>query len=137
MTRVLNLLTHEIAHQWSGRLHFSDTSNQVSDKLLQQPDLLHWNFYLDFASPLGGGGWQDNHNGTFTSLTSQLDDSLKKPLAPLDLYAMGLLPKQAIQPVHYLVTDPPNAQGNTVWAKAQPVTIDDIIAAEGPWRCDL
>jgi len=135
--RVMNILVHEMLHQWSGAVKFINARGEVDSSLLRAPDLLHWSFYDGFLSPLGGGGWQDNKNGTFTSLTSLMDDSQKKPLADLDLYLMGLLPYQVVNPVYYIIPDNPLLSGNTLAATPTMVTIDQIISANGKWKCSL
>lgn len=133
----MNLLMHEMLHQWSGEIWFTSAANDISDKLLKEKDLEHWNFYVSFLSPLGGAGWKDNGDGTFTSETSLVQDSLKKQFSDLDLYLMGLIPKQLMKPVYYVIPEIPNAQGNTIRGKKVMVTIDQIISANGLWACVL
>lgn len=135
--RVMNILLHEMLHQWSGSIQFKNEKGEMDSSFLRKPDESHWSFYAGFVSPLGGSGWQENKNGTFTSLTSQMDNSQEKPLATLDLYLMGLLPYQVIAPVYYVVPDDPNIAGNTISAKAKTVSMDQIIEANGYWKCNL
>ncbi|KKQ57230.1 MAG: hypothetical protein US74_C0006G0013 [Parcubacteria group bacterium GW2011_GWA2_38_13] len=136
-TRVMNILLHEMLHQWSGSIQFKNEKGEMDSSLLRKPDELHWSFYAGFISPLGGSGWQENKNGTFTSLTSLMDNSQEKPFAALDMYLMGLLPYQVIAPVYYIVPDDPKIAGNTISAKIQTVTIEQIIDANGYWKCNL
>ncbi len=135
MNQMMNVLMHEILHQWSGSVTFIDASGTRSDELLRKPDLVHWNFFVDFFSPLGGAGWQDNSNGTFTSLSSQIEDSRNQTLPDIDLYLMGLLPYQYVKPFYYIIPRDPLAKGNTISGEKKKVTIDQIIAANGKWAC--
>lgn len=130
-----NYLMHEILHNWSGAVKFIDDQGKKNTSLLREPDLVHWSYYAGFVSPLGGSGWQDNGDGTFTSLTSQMTDSSKKKFADIDLYLMGLIPAREMEPIMYLVPKEKGALGNTIEATSKYVTINQIIAAEGEWRC--
>lgn len=141
-SHAFNLMMHEVLHQWSGEAAFTDDNGRLSKALLRaekdgKPDFQHWNFYVDFLSPLGGAGWQDNGNGTFTSLSSQVADSQRKKASQLDLYLMGLLPRQAVGPVHYIIPDARNGAGNTISGQKVRVSVDQIVDALGKWRCDI
>ncbi|MDD5110066.1 MAG: hypothetical protein PHI63_02530 [Patescibacteria group bacterium] len=133
--RLDNLLLHEIAHQWSAAVKFR-VGDYDSTALLRD-DGRHWSYYASFISPLGGSGWRDNGDGTFTSLQSQQMNTYRWPYADLDLYLMGLLPWQAVTPFSYVIPATPGVVGNTIAGRAQTVTIDQVIAANGQRRCEL
>ncbi len=92
------------------------------------------------ASAMGGGVWQDNHDGTFT----QLDDNFFVPATGysyLDLYLMGLMRPSEV-PDFFLLTNllrvGRNDQGQPVFgADRKIVTIQDVIAANGPREPDF
>jgi hypothetical protein len=92
------------------------------------------------ASIMGGGVWQDNYDGTYT----QLDDNYYVPATGysyLDLYLMGLISPAEVpdffllRNLHYVRTD---ANGHRVFrADREKVTIQDVIAADGPREPDV
>jgi len=132
----VNYVLHEIGHHWSGRARFIDESGNVSLNLLQQ-DLYHWDGKLDFVSPLGGYGWQDNGDGTYTNKISLSTEPNKKKYSDLDLYLMGLLPYQAIDNIRYLVPDNKLDNSNTLAGHLEEVKMSQIIEVMGQWRCLL
>ncbi len=133
----VNYILHELGHHFSGRAKFVDKAGNIRKDLLVNNDFQHWNMYADFVSPLGGNGWQDNSDGTFTSEITLMANQNKKQYSDLDLYFMGLLPKVAIDPISYLVPDKAGEVGNKIAGHLERVTIDQIIAAMGEWRCVL
>ena len=133
--RLDNLLLHELGHQWSGAAKFRDGEHD-STALLRE-DQIHWSYYAGFISPLGGSGWQSHGDGTYTSRLSQEPALVRRPYADLDLYLMGLLPPQVIQPWFYLEPSFPGVQGNTIRGVAKTVTIEQIVSANGKRRCEL
>lgn len=139
---VMNLMMHEILHQWSGTIGFLAHNGKADFSLLRpefegKPDFEHWNFYVDFVSPLGGAGWKEESSGVFVSESSLSPNPLKKKLAEIDLYLMGLLPAQVVGTVGYIIPDNPNTFGNKILGKKFEVTIDDIVTANGKWMCNL
>jgi len=87
------------------------------------------------ASIMGGGVWQDNFDGTFT----QLDDDYYVPATGwsyLDLYLMGLVTPAEVPDfflLRNLTSAGKDANGHPVFkADRTKVTIQDVIAAEGP-----
>ena len=137
----------ELGHRWGAFVHFlPDGAKKSSDALLGR-DLQHWSYFLDTGlSPMEGNRWHDNGDGTFT--TQSIQGSA--PYMPFDLYAMGLLAAKDVPPM-LLVETPmakmPDGFNGTVDRSSQPeggarkvtlagtarmVTIDQIIAAEGP-----
>ncbi len=112
----------------------------------------HWSFFNDLASPAGGNVWTDNGDGTFTVTPG---DPATLSFSMLDLYVMGLATPAEVPPFGVLtnVVVPPtptdpfwggayaarsfpwfDAQGPalTVTATRRSLTIDDVIAANGP-----
>jgi hypothetical protein len=126
----LYILSHELMHRWGAYVRFKDTNGSISTSLLGK-DRSHWSFLLDSkASVLYGNQWQDNGNGTFTSIGAG------KYYSPLDLYLMGFYNKSQVPPM--LLIDNPSIDparmpeiGVTINGTARYITIDGIIAAEG------
>jgi|GEM_PF-3729051 len=140
---------HEVGHQW---LAFPSTipdphssSGETDDELaLLGRQRAHWSFFLDTAnSPMEGNAWVDNGDGTYTThLTSGM------VFNPLDLYMMGL--REAAAVPDFLLLEPTGPtdlfrerspqhryddEGPvTLEASPRTVTIDDLIAANGPWQ---
>ncbi|RJR31182.1 hypothetical protein C4569_03060 [Candidatus Parcubacteria bacterium] len=135
LNEVQNVLVHEILHNWSGAVRFKNTEGKIDLSLLRLPDKAHWSYYDSFVSPLGGSGWADNGDGTFTSAVSLMADTSKKKFSDLDLYLMGLIPSREIEPIKYIVPKIADALGNTLEASEHVVTINQIIEAEGSWQC--
>ena len=84
---------------------------------------------------MGGGVWQDNFDGTFT----QLDDDYYVPATGysyLDLYLMGLISPAEVPDfflLRNLVLVGKDPNGHPIFkADRTKVTIQDVIAAEGP-----
>lgn len=123
-------LAHEQMHRWGASIKFKDASGSISTALLGK-DGVHWSFLLDSdGSVLYGNDWQDNKDGTFTSV------SASKYYSPLDLYLMGFYDKSQVSPM--LLIDNPNIDpkkmpelGATISGTARYIAINDIIAAEG------
>jgi MYXO-CTERM domain-containing protein len=111
----------------------------------------HWSFWMDAGgSPAGGNKWKDNGDGTFSILPQAPKDVT---YSKLDLYLMGLADPSEVQPFGLLenvepptdVKDPysggelsemsfPHFASTPVTVKAtrKTITIEDIIAANGP-----
>lgn len=128
----LDLMAHEAGHRWLAFARFMDGGVPSSALLGRQ--LAHWSFFLDSdASFMEGNDWQDNGDGTFTTVAAT------ERYSELDLYLMGLVPPEEVQPF-FLVTNPdpdrgidsPPQRGVTVSGEAKWVAIDDIIATQGP-----
>ncbi len=127
---VLQTLAHELMHQWAAFARFKEADGTLSDALLKGDG--HWSFLLDSnASIMYGHHWRDNQNGTYTSV--QAHDNF----SPLDLYLMGLVGKEKVPPMTLLIAPDESKDrlpqlGVTIAATPKTITIDDIIAAEGP-----
>ncbi|HUI55592.1 MAG TPA: hypothetical protein VLY04_11505, partial [Bryobacteraceae bacterium] len=137
---------HEMGHRWSAFV-----SAKVGDETIRLSDGAHWLPGLQApvafpyqrpteASAMGGGVWQDNFDGTFT----QLDDNYYVPATGwsyLDLYLMGLISAQEVPDffiLRNLVPAGRDPQGRPIYkANRTKITIQDVIAAEGPRLPDV
>ncbi|MDD5289750.1 MAG: hypothetical protein PHT40_00940 [Patescibacteria group bacterium] len=125
----LNNIIHEMLHQWSGVFTFLNDKKE-EDTSLYNEKLKHWSNYVNFVSPLGGYGWRDNGDGTFTQ--TYVNQKIK--LSNLDLYGMGLLPQRGIGEIFYIV--PENSLiTDTISAKKVVVSADSLVKAMGKWQC--
>lgn len=128
----LEALAHEAGHRWLVRTAFLDHHGNRSLDLLGRQQA-HWSFTMDTdASVMEGNDLRDNGDGTFTTVASADRYSF------LDQYVMGLIPKESVEPFFYV----DNASGRDPTARPEigvtiagdrvDLTVDDIIAAEGP-----
>lgn len=136
----MSQIGHELGHRWSAFV-----SAKVNGQTIPLGPT-HWAMGLQApvafpfqrpneASAMGGGVWQDNRDGTYT----QLDDDYYVPATGysyLDLYLMGLMSPSEVPDFFILRnlipagTDP---NGHRIYkADRTNVTIQDVIAAEGP-----
>jgi hypothetical protein len=89
----LDTISHEMMHRWAAYVKFKDSSGDISSDLLGK-DNSHWSFLLNTdASVMYGNTWQDNGDGTFTSVKA------RKYYSPLDLYLMGFIDKTQVPPM--------------------------------------
>lgn len=131
----LDILAHEIGHQWLVSATFIDANGQVSDDLLGRGNA-HWSFYFDSdASFLEGNEILDNGDGTFTTLSQRASYNL------LDLYLMGLVPAREVPDKFYVALasgpEPDVAApefGVTFTGQRVDVTMDQILASLGTRR---
>jgi hypothetical protein len=132
---------HEVGHRWSAYV-----SAKVNGETISLGAWPHWAPGLETrvafpyslpieASTLGGGVWQDNIDGTFT----QLRDGYFVPATGysyLDLYLMGLISAAEVPDffiLNNLVRVSKDTNGHPIFrAERTKVTIEDVIAAEGP-----
>lgn len=139
-------LGHEVGHRWSA--YVAAKINGKTSSLGAWP---HWAPGLQArvafpyslpteASTLGGGVWQDNLDGTYT----QLRDGYFVPAAGysyLDLYLMGLISAAEVPDffiLNNLARVSTDTNGHSVFrAERTKVTIQDVIAAEGPRSPDV
>lgn len=126
----LDTISHEMMHRWAAYVKFRKPDGSISTDLLGK-DGSHWSFLLSTdASLMYGNTWQDNGNGTFTSVKA------RKYYSPLDLYLMGFIGKTQVPPMLLIENpsiDPARSSetGVTIPGTPRYITIDDIIAAEG------
>jgi hypothetical protein len=139
-------LGHEVGHRWSAY-----ASAKVNGETVSLGAWPHWASGLQTrvafpyslpleASTLGGGVWQDNFDGTYT----QLHDGYFVPATGysyLDLYLMGLISAAEVPDffiLKNLVRVGKDTNGHSVFrAERTRVTIQDVIAAEGPRLPDV
>ena len=130
LEETITTLNHELMHRFGAYVRFKNQDGSLNDALLGKDDA-HWSYLLDTkGSLMYGNGWKDNKDGTFTAT------SAKSGFSPLDLYLMGMIPKEQVPPM-LLIDNPtidktklPNL-GDTITGTVKTVTIDDIISAEG------
>jgi hypothetical protein len=141
----LSQIGHEMGHRWSafvsarvngetiplGPTHWARGLHAPAPFAFQRPTE---------ASAMGGGVWQDNFDGTFT----QLDDDYYVPATGysyLDLYLMGLIAPSEVPDFFILRNLTPagrDASGHSTFkADRTKITIQDVIAAEGPRQPDV
>lgn len=141
----MSQIGHELGHRWG-----ADDKAKVGDETIELGPV-HWDMGLQApaafpyqrpteASAMGGGVWQDNFDGTFT----QLDDNYYVPATGysyLDLYSMGLISAAEVPDFFILRDLQPagrDANGHRIFkAKRTKVTIQDVIAVEGPRMPDV
>ncbi|HVB56985.1 MAG TPA: hypothetical protein VNE63_11210 [Candidatus Acidoferrales bacterium] len=141
----MSQIGHEMGHRWAA---FVD-AKVGSETIPLGP--VHWAMGLQArvpfpyvrpteASIMGGGVWQDNFDGTYT----QLDDNYYVPATGysyLDLYLMGLISPVEVPDffiLRHLVRAGKDANGHRIFkADRTKVTIQDVIAAEGPRLPDV
>lgn len=141
----MSQIGHEMGHRWSAFV-----SAKVNGELIPLGPT-HWARGLHApvafpyqrpteASAMGGSVWQDNFDGTFT----QLDDDYYVPATGwsyLDLYLMGLISASEVPDffiLRNLVPAGKDDNGHPIFrAERTKVTIQDVIAAEGPRTPDV
>ena len=141
----MSQIGHEMGHRWAAFVNA-----KVGNETIPLGPV-HWDMGLQArvpfpyvrpteASIMGGGVWQDNFDGTYT----QLDDNYYVPATGysyLDLYLMGLLSPSDVPNffiLRHLVPDGKDANGHPIFkAERTKVTIQDVIAAEGPRLPDV
>jgi hypothetical protein len=138
---VLGILAQETGHRWAATVHFLDAALQADSAALLE-DAFHWSFYFDTgASPLGGNRWESRGGPLYQAVPV---DHVE--YSQLDLYLMGLLAAEEVDPLRLLVplrSTEDSAEGKfssalrrvlepvTVEAEVGRIAIDQIIAAEG------
>ncbi len=122
----LDILGHESGHRWLAFVNFVDGG----DALLGR-QRAHWSFcHNTLASEMEGNHLREDGGDRFTSI-----DATQR-YSPLDLYLMGLLPAGDVPPFFY-VDGCSNREaapeiGAIIQGRRVDVTIEQIIAAEGP-----
>lgn len=134
----------EFGHRWGAFVNV-DTGGGLDDTILGRQSA-HWSWYLDSDwSWMEGNDWTDNLDGTWTTNTSSYDP-LAPRFSPLDLYLMGLVGTADVPSFTQLIPAEPNlhdpgttpdawptgAGATTIAATPRVLTIQDVIAAEGP-----
>ncbi len=141
----MSQIGHEMGHRWSAFVSAKVNGETVPlgpthwARGLQAPAAFPYQRPVE-ASAMGGGVWQDNYDGTFT----QLDDDYYVPATGysyLDLYLMGLIGPAEVPDffiLRNLVPAGRDRNGHPMFkADRTKVTIEDVIAAEGPRLPDV
>ena len=101
----LDIIGQESGHMWLAKATFDDGG--VCSTLLLGRALSHWSFFHDTdASDMEGNKWQDNANGTFTTI-----DATSR-FSALDQYIMGLRSAVSV-PSFFFINNPTNTGGRT------------------------
>ena len=135
----------ELGHAWLSFVYAN--LGEGPDKIMLGRSEAHWNFYMHTdGSPVEGHRWLDKGGGDFEAV--KLD---QYQFSDLDLYLMGLMPPEEVQP-WFVITEPHDcidsskpdkscapvdgfgfqADQYRVKGTRVDITIDDVIAAEGP-----
>jgi hypothetical protein len=141
----MSQIGHELGHRWG-----ASASAKINGETIPLGPV-HWARGLQApvafpyqrpteASAMGGSVWQDNFDGTFT----QLDDDYYVPATGysyLDLYLMGFISAAEVPDFFMLKNLVPagkDTNGHPIFkAERTKVTIQDVIAAEGPRLPDV
>jgi hypothetical protein len=136
-------LHHEVGHRWGARVHARIAGAYSSALLGRQQE--HWSYFLDSGgSPLEGNVWRATEAGR-----SSETPSYPTRFSALDRYLMGSLRADEVPPFELLLdsesdavdcagralgpASPPQTCGTLeLEAAAVGISIDDVIAAEGP-----
>lgn len=132
----LTIMGQEAGHRWGAFVNFIDADGNKSNLILGRADA-HWSYFFDSDhSSLEGGNWQPLSDNTFTTPT-QIDF-----FSELDEYLMGLRTPEEVAPRIFVSSATNNlpdrralgtpVRGSTATGTAVEVTIEAIIAAEGP-----
>lgn len=134
---------HELAHRWGARVHVSDETEQPLSLLGRGGD--HWSYFLDSAgSPHEGNVWVAAPSG-YQSQTPEYPSEFSE----LDLYLMGVAAPEEVPPLRLLThpevsgvdclarpvsasSPPQTCEETVIHADLTQLSLDDIIAAEGP-----
>lgn len=123
----LEILVHEIGHQWLFRSFFHNDGGSSPDL---QEDRAHWSFNVDTdGSFMQGNEIRDNGDGSFQTF-------LVPPVFnPVDLYMLGLVPPEDVPGFFYVDNTDSNPrqvpQGAVLFGDREEVTIDQILREEG------
>lgn len=127
------IVGHEFAHIWLAKARYRDADGNVSSEHLAGP---HWSFQMDSeGSLMHGNDWVDNGDGTFTST-----DGAHQRYSLLDRYLMGLAPAATVPDFYYIADSSDSRRyslpvaGVTVTGRRVDVSVEDVVAAEGPRR---
>lgn len=143
-SKISLIFGQELGHAWLSFVYY-DQGDGEETNLLGRSNA-HWSFYMHSGgSPVQGHDWVDNADGTFTAMPTDLFR-----YADIDLYLMGLLPPEEVEP-WFVLENPTNcvdsalpggdcasddgfqfqAPTYTITADRRDVTVDDVIAVEG------
>jgi MYXO-CTERM domain-containing protein len=90
------VIAHELSHRWLFHVLFTDPSGNTNSSLLGRDDA-HWSRLAHaYGSVHDGNFFVDNGDGSFTN------QGTDKGFSPLELYAMGRIPAEAVEDFFYL-----------------------------------
>jgi hypothetical protein len=126
----LDILGQETGHRWLAFFGFIDENGQENKALLGRDDS-HWSFcHNSLASDMEGNLLREDGGDRFTAV-----DATER-FSPLDQYAMGLIPAADVPPFYHVDGCLDRTAAPQIGAQIQgrriDVTIDQVIAAEGP-----
>ncbi|MEM7157322.1 MAG: MYXO-CTERM sorting domain-containing protein [Myxococcota bacterium] len=142
--RISLIFGQELGHAWASFVYYNQGMGWETN-LLGRANA-HWSFYMQTGgSPLQGHEWVDNGDGTFTAIPQDVF-----LFSDLDLYLMGLLPPEDVEP-WFILENPFNcvdsasksgdcappgaflfeADTYTINATRRDVDVSDVISAEG------
>jgi hypothetical protein len=131
----LNVLAHEMGHQWLAYARFRDAAGGVSSDLLDD-SRAHWSAAFDSdGSVMNGTDWVAGPNGTFS--VARTADTYSS----LDLYLMGLLDPARVGALTLLRNANPGPsrfpeEGSHVTATPETIGIGQVVDAEGTRQPD-
>jgi hypothetical protein len=132
----VNGILHETSHQWGAYVGFIDENGQRKNTLRNPYNPAHWDKKLETGYDLlDGFSWIVNGNGTFTAKTRT---DYRDGYSNLDLYLMGLISKNEVNPVKLIVSDYDTKDiqpGTTISGTVKTISIQQIINAEGEREC--
>jgi hypothetical protein len=138
---LLEIWGQESGHRWMVFMRFRDPRTGLPSDALLGRDCSHYSRFVDTQGSVHDGlAWTDNRDGTFTAATDRTFQ-----FGNLDLYGMGLMPAEEM-PSFFFIDDVPGYQrgscreyfnspkplGNKISGTRVEVTIDDVIAVNGP-----
>ena len=138
---LLEIWGQESGHRWMMFMAVRDPRTGLPTDALLGRDCSHYSRFVDTQGSVHDGlAWTDNQDGTFTA---GADRTVR--FGNLDLYGMGLLPPDEMPPFFFIDDIPdyrrspcgqyasnPKPLQNRVSGTRVEVTIDDIVAANGP-----
>lgn len=133
------ILDHEIGHAWTADIGESLNLCRVENAFGTIGN--HWNYKSDIGGQMadfyphpnaygGAGHLIDNGDGTWRIER----DPANMLFSMLDLYCMGLVPKEDVPPIHILDDIDDTDHLAITASSVETITIDDIITAEGGER---
>ncbi|MBO9664190.1 CARDB domain-containing protein [Dokdonella sp.] len=128
---LLDTAAHELMHRWVASVRYRKGDGTLSGDLLGQENA-HWSYFLDTdASVMYGADWRDRGDGTFEAIDT------RHRYGPLDLYLAGFAGAGEVAPFGLIrggegaAVDLPR-QGAVTHGTLETVSVDQIVAAEGP-----
>ena len=141
-TSLLQILAHEVGHRWLS--YVKVLQDGASSDLLLGRDGSHWSFFFDSE-----GSFLEGNQIVPKSQTSFLTSRPFTGYSTLDLYLMGLIPASEVDP-SFVVLGPSDFSPSFEFTaesapepdvafsgSARPVTVDDVIAANGARKPDV